>query len=64
MFQYTYTIPDTNEEYTVMWDYGCGLVRMTHFFKCRGYTKVSGAKQALTLSIYLLGLLLKRLLSI
>ncbi|KAH9428318.1 hypothetical protein MCOR27_010222 [Pyricularia oryzae] len=44
VFQYTYTIPDTNEEYTVMWDYGCGLVRMTHFFKCRGYTKTVPGK--------------------
>ncbi|TLS31054.1 hypothetical protein PpBr36_03002 [Pyricularia pennisetigena] len=44
VFQYTYTIPDTSEEYTVMWDYGCGLVRMTHFFKCRGYTKTVPGK--------------------
>jgi len=26
-----------------MWDYNVGLVRMTSFFKCRGYTKVSPA---------------------
>ncbi|TLD31356.1 hypothetical protein PspLS_02735 [Pyricularia sp. CBS 133598] len=44
VFQYTYNIPDTNDEYTVMWDYGCGLVRMTHFFKCRGYTKTVPGK--------------------
>jgi hypothetical protein len=23
-----------------MWDYSVGLVRMTSFFKCRGYSKV------------------------
>jgi hypothetical protein len=29
-----------------MWDYNVGLVRMTSFFKCRGYSKV-GAVLAL-----------------
>jgi hypothetical protein len=29
-----------------MWDYSVGLVRMTSFFKCRGYSKVSSIPSA------------------
>lgn len=32
---------EQNAEYAVMWDYNVGLVRMTPFFKCRGYGKAS-----------------------
>jgi len=33
-------LPDDDVEYTVMWDYNVGLVRMTPFFKCCNYPKV------------------------
>lgn len=32
---------DNIKDYTVMWDYDVGLVRITPFFKCLGYAKVS-----------------------
>lgn len=39
-FHYDFKVPGDDANYTVMWDYNVGLVRMTSFFKCRGYTKV------------------------
>lgn len=41
MFQYEFRVPGDDTPYTIMWDYSVGLVRMTPFFKCRGYSKVS-----------------------
>lgn len=40
VFQYKFKVPDDANEYTVMWDYNVGLVRMTPFFKCCKYSKV------------------------
>lgn len=40
VFQYTFKVPGDESEYTVMWDYNVGLVRMTPFFKCCKYSKV------------------------
>lgn len=40
VFQYIFKAPGDNSEYTVMWDYNVGLVRMTPFFKCCKYSKV------------------------
>jgi hypothetical protein len=39
-FHYDFKVPGDDNNYTVMWDYSVGLVRMTSFFKCRGYSKV------------------------
>ncbi|QDS73056.1 hypothetical protein FKW77_009667 [Venturia effusa] len=44
VFQYTYMIPGDAKEYTVMWDYNIGLVRITPFFKSCKYTKTTPAK--------------------
>ena len=41
VFQYDFIHPDDKTEYTIMWDYNIGLVRMTPFFKCSQYGKVS-----------------------
>lgn len=41
VFRYEFTVPGQTIEYTVMWDYNVGLVRMTPFFKCCRYGKVS-----------------------
>lgn len=41
VFQYVFKVPDDEKEYTVMWDYNTGLVRITPFFKCCKFTKVS-----------------------
>jgi hypothetical protein len=43
VFHYDFKIPGDDTPYTVMWDYNVGLVRMTPFFKCRGYSKASSA---------------------
>ncbi|KAH6855786.1 hypothetical protein B0I37DRAFT_350926 [Chaetomium sp. MPI-CAGE-AT-0009] len=43
-FHYDFKIPGDDTNYTVMWDYSVGLVRMTSFFKCRGYSKTTPAK--------------------
>lgn len=40
VFQYNFKVPGDDNEYTVMWDYNVGLVRMTPFFKCCKYSKV------------------------
>lgn len=40
VFQYTFKVPGDDREYTVMWDYNVGLVRITPFFKCCKYSKV------------------------
>lgn len=42
VFEYKFTVPkaDGDAEYTVMWDYNVGLVRMTPFFRCLDYSKV------------------------
>lgn len=40
VFQYTFTVPGDSREYTVMWDYNIGLVRITPFFKSCNYSKV------------------------
>jgi hypothetical protein len=42
-FHYDFRVPGDDTNYTVMWDYNVGLVRMTSFFKCRGYSKVSAS---------------------
>ncbi|KAF2642638.1 hypothetical protein P280DRAFT_540517 [Massarina eburnea CBS 473.64] len=44
MFQYVYYVPGEEKEYTVVWDYNVGLVRMTPFFKSLKYTKTVPAK--------------------
>ncbi|KAI1478459.1 hypothetical protein F4774DRAFT_168499 [Daldinia eschscholtzii] len=44
VFQYTFKVPGDETEYTVMWDYNVGLVRMTPFFKCCKYPKTTPAK--------------------
>ncbi|RKU42153.1 hypothetical protein DL546_000041 [Coniochaeta pulveracea] len=44
VFQYTFRVPNDETEYTVMWDYNVGLVRMTPFFKCCNYPKTTPAK--------------------
>ncbi|KAJ5138267.1 uncharacterized protein N7515_003115 [Penicillium bovifimosum] len=36
VFQYTFRIPGEEKEWTVMWDYNIGIVRITHLFKCNG----------------------------
>lgn len=41
VFQYQFRNPDDDEGYSIMWDYNVGLVRMTPFFKCLKYGKVS-----------------------
>lgn len=41
MLQYVFTIPGNDKPWVVMWDYNIGLVRITHLFKCQGYSKVS-----------------------
>lgn len=45
VFQYTFKVPGDETEYTVMWDYNVGLVRMTPFFKCCKYSKVCPISQ-------------------
>lgn len=45
VFQYTFKMPGDDREYTVMWDYNIGLVRITPFFKCCKYSKVSQARE-------------------
>ena len=40
VFQYTFKVPGEEKDYTVMWDYNVGLVRVTPFFKCCKYSKV------------------------
>ncbi|KAI0013094.1 hypothetical protein F4779DRAFT_476315 [Xylariaceae sp. FL0662B] len=44
VFQYIFRVPGDDTEYTVMWDYNVGLVRMTPFFKCCKYPKTTPAK--------------------
>ncbi|XDG06726.1 hypothetical protein ABKA04_006341 [Annulohypoxylon sp. FPYF3050] len=44
VFQYDFKVPGDEAEYTVMWDYNVGLVRMTPFFKCCKYPKTTPAK--------------------
>jgi hypothetical protein len=43
VFTYDFKVPDhdDNKTWTVMWDYEIGLVRITPFFKCFKYAKVS-----------------------
>lgn len=40
VFQYTFRMPGEDREYTIMWDYNVGLVRITPFFKCCKWSKV------------------------
>jgi hypothetical protein len=41
VFYYSFQVDGDEQEYTVMWDYEIGLVRMTPFFKCdKKYQKV------------------------
>lgn len=40
VFQYTFKMPGEDREYTIMWDYNVGLVRITPFFKCYKWSKV------------------------
>ncbi|KAK1978517.1 apses transcription factor Xbp1 [Colletotrichum cereale] len=44
VFKYEFKNPGDDTEYTVMWDYNVGLVRMTPFFKCCKYSKTVPAK--------------------
>ncbi|KUJ17006.1 uncharacterized protein LY89DRAFT_718712 [Mollisia scopiformis] len=44
VFQYVFKVPGDDKEYTVMWDYNIGLVRITPFFKCCKYSKTTPAK--------------------
>ncbi|KAE8447792.1 hypothetical protein EG329_010186 [Mollisiaceae sp. DMI_Dod_QoI] len=44
VFQYVFKVPGDEKEYTVMWDYNIGLVRITPFFKCCKYSKTTPAK--------------------
>ncbi|KAF7545114.1 hypothetical protein G7Z17_g9426 [Cylindrodendrum hubeiense] len=44
VFRYEFTLPGQTIEYTIMWDYNVGLVRMTPFFKCCRYGKTMPAK--------------------
>ncbi|KAM0328111.1 hypothetical protein ACHAQA_005514 [Verticillium albo-atrum] len=44
VFKYEFRVPGVDAEYTVMWDYNVGLVRMTPFFKCCKYGKTVPAK--------------------
>ena len=48
VFQYTFKVPGDEKEYTVMWDYNVGLVRITPFFKCCNYAKVCSKHPSLT----------------
>ncbi|KAM0232222.1 hypothetical protein ACHAPO_007995 [Fusarium lateritium] len=41
VFKYEFISLEHGTEYAVMWDYNIGLVRMTPFFKCRGYGKAT-----------------------
>ncbi|KAJ5779845.1 hypothetical protein N7457_007565 [Penicillium paradoxum] len=41
VFQYTFRIPGDDKEWHVMWDYNIGIVRITHLFKCNGYSKAN-----------------------
>ncbi|QSZ33550.1 hypothetical protein DSL72_005118 [Monilinia vaccinii-corymbosi] len=47
VFQYIFRVPGDDKEYTVMWDYNVGLVRITPFFKCCKYSKTTPAKMLL-----------------
>ncbi|KAL4957618.1 hypothetical protein BDW69DRAFT_13643 [Aspergillus filifer] len=44
VFQYTFQLPSEDKQWTVMWDYNIGLVRITHLFKCNDYSKTTPAK--------------------
>ncbi|KAL4963055.1 putative APSES transcription factor Xbp1 [Aspergillus stella-maris] len=44
VFQYTFQLPGEDKQWTVMWDYNIGLVRITHLFKCNDYSKTTPAK--------------------
>ncbi|KAF6829434.1 APSES transcription factor Xbp1 [Colletotrichum plurivorum] len=44
VFKYEFKVPGEDSEFTVMWDYNVGLVRMTPFFKCCKYSKTVPAK--------------------
>lgn len=48
VFQYIFKVPGDKNEYTVMWDYNVGLVRMTPFFKCCKYSKVRFAQPTIS----------------
>ncbi|KAI1006891.1 hypothetical protein K3495_g1319 [Podosphaera aphanis] len=50
VFQYVFRAPTDDKDHTVMWDYNTGLVRITPFFKCCKYTKVSKSKDSNTSS--------------
>ncbi|OQD79038.1 hypothetical protein PENANT_c065G03618 [Penicillium antarcticum] len=41
VFQYTFKLPSEEREWAVMWDYNIGIVRITHLFKCNGYSKAT-----------------------
>jgi len=51
VFQYTFKLPDEDKEYTVMWDYNIGLVRVTTFFKCCKYSKVGRRGSVVKMSL-------------
>ncbi|SPN98605.1 uncharacterized protein DNG_01650 [Cephalotrichum gorgonifer] len=44
VFKYDFKMPGDDNEYTIMWDYNIGLVRMTPYFKCCQYGKTMPAK--------------------
>jgi hypothetical protein len=41
VFRYDFKVPGDDKTYTILWDYNNGLVRITAFFKCLKYSKVS-----------------------
>ncbi|KAJ5769604.1 hypothetical protein N7520_004163 [Penicillium odoratum] len=43
-FHYVFQKPGDDVKWMVMWDYNIGLVRITHLFKCTGYTKTAPGK--------------------
>lgn len=49
VFKYDFQLPGDDTEYTVMWDYNIGLVRMTPFFKCCNYGKVRVSSRVATI---------------
>lgn len=41
VFHYEFKRPGNEKPFVVMWDYQVGLVRITPFFKCLQFSKVS-----------------------
>ncbi|EJT77885.1 hypothetical protein GGTG_02988 [Gaeumannomyces tritici R3-111a-1] len=52
VFEYTFYArdkkdPEKKNKWTVLWDYNVGLVRITNFFKCMGYSKTVPSRSLL-----------------